>query len=154
MNDKIYFRIGEVAELVGVKPHVLRSWEQAVPAIRPGKTPSNQRRYRRRDVELFREIDRLLHHEGYTLPEIRQKLVPSVAADGVAIFTAKAISLADAVDAAAQRFDDCDPFSVTKPTPTPTMTPLATTEPPVSRLRMARLRAGLLDLIHMAGEEP
>ena len=72
--DKLYFKIGEVSFLVGVQPHVLRYWEKEVAAIRPGKTASNQRRYRRKDVELFREIRRLLYEEKYTLAGARKRL--------------------------------------------------------------------------------
>jgi len=72
--DKRYFRIGEVADLVGVHAHVLRYWEKEVASIRPGKSSSNQRRYRRRDVEIFREIRRLLYAEGYTLSGAKRRL--------------------------------------------------------------------------------
>ena len=72
--EKRYFRIGEVADLVGVHAHVLRYWEKEVASIRPGKSSSNQRRYRRRDVEIFREIRRLLYAEGYTLSGAKRRL--------------------------------------------------------------------------------
>jgi DNA-binding transcriptional MerR regulator len=72
--EKLYFRIGEVALLVGVQAHVLRYWEREVTTIRPGKTSSNQRRYRRRDVESFREIKRLLYDERYTLAGAKKRL--------------------------------------------------------------------------------
>ena len=54
--------------------HVLRYWEKEVASIRPGKSSSNQRRYRRRDVEIFREIRRLLYAEGYTLSGAKRRL--------------------------------------------------------------------------------
>src|SRR3954466_2613458 len=73
--DKLYFKIGEVAELVGVQAHVLRYWEKEVPALRPGKSASNQRRYRRKDVEIFREIKRLLYDERYTLAGARRRIM-------------------------------------------------------------------------------
>ena len=72
--DKLYFKIGEVASLVGVQAHVLRYWEKEVPLIRPGKSASNQRRYRRKDVEIFREIRRLLYQERYTLAGAKKRL--------------------------------------------------------------------------------
>ena len=72
--EKLYFKIGEVSQLVGVQPHVLRYWEKEVSAIRPGKTASNQRRYRRKDVEVFREIRRLLYEEKFTLAGARKRL--------------------------------------------------------------------------------
>ena len=73
--DKLFFKIGEVSLLVGVQPHVLRYWEKEVSSIRPGKTASNQRRYRRRDVEVFREIRRLLYEEKFTLAGARKRLM-------------------------------------------------------------------------------
>ena len=77
--DKLFFKIGEVSLLVGVQPHVLRYWEKEVSSIRPGKTASNQRRYRRKDVEVFREIRRLLYEEKFTLAGARKRLMSPVA---------------------------------------------------------------------------
>lgn len=72
---KEYFRIGEVARLVGVKPYVLRYWESEFKRdIRPERTPSNQRMYRRRDVETFIEIKRLRYEEQLELPGARRQL--------------------------------------------------------------------------------
>lgn len=73
--EKLYFKIGEVSALVGVRAHVLRYWEKEVPAIRPGKSVSSQRRYRRKDVQVFREIRRLLHEERYTLAGARKRIM-------------------------------------------------------------------------------
>ncbi len=72
--EKLYFRIGEVAKLVGVKPYVLRYWESEIPALRPTKTKSRHRLYRRRDVELLIEIKRLLYAERYTIEGARKRL--------------------------------------------------------------------------------
>ena len=72
--DKIYFRIGEAARLVGVKPYVLRFWEKEFPFIQPEKH-SGQRLYRKHEIELFREIRRLLHDERYTIEGTRKKLI-------------------------------------------------------------------------------
>ena len=72
--DKLYFKIGEVSRLGGVQAHVLRYWEKEIPSIRPSKSVSNQRRYRRKDVETFREIRRLLYEERYTLAGAKQRL--------------------------------------------------------------------------------
>ena len=72
--EKLYFKIGEVARLVGVEAHVIRYWEKELPLIRPQKSPSNQRRYRRKDVLLLREAKRLLHDEKYTLAGARRRL--------------------------------------------------------------------------------
>jgi DNA-binding transcriptional MerR regulator len=73
--DKLYFKIGEVAKLVGVQAHVLRYWQSEIPAIRPSKSTSNQRRYRYKDVEIFREIRRLLYEERYTLAGARRRIL-------------------------------------------------------------------------------
>ena len=72
--EKLYFKIGEVSQLVGVRAHVLRYWEKEISSIRPSKSASNQRRYRRKDVEIFREIRRLLYEERYTLAGARKRL--------------------------------------------------------------------------------
>src|SRR5262245_59338342 len=74
LPDKLYFKIGEVAKLVGVKPYVLRYWETEFSVIRPGKTRSRHRLYRRRDVEALLEIKRLLHNERYTIEGAKRRL--------------------------------------------------------------------------------
>ena len=77
LPDKLYFKIGEVAKLVGVKPYVLRYWETEFPMIRPGKTGTKHRLYRRRDVETLLEIKRLLHQERYTIEGAKKWLKSS-----------------------------------------------------------------------------
>ena len=74
LPDKLYFKIGEVAKIVGVKPYVLRYWETEFPSIRPGKTQSKHRLYRKRDVETLLEIRRLLHDERYTIEGAKRRL--------------------------------------------------------------------------------
>lgn len=74
LPDKLYFKIGEVAKLVGVKPYVLRYWETEFSSVRPGKTRSKHRLYRRRDVEALLEIKRLLHQERYTIEGAKKRL--------------------------------------------------------------------------------
>ncbi len=71
---KRYFAIGEVSELCGVKPHVLRYWEQEFPQLKPVKRRGNRRYYQRQDVILIRQIRTLLYHEGFTIGGARQKL--------------------------------------------------------------------------------
>jgi DNA-binding transcriptional MerR regulator len=73
-SDKLYFRIGEVARIVGVKPYVLRYWESEFSGVRPGKSRSNQRLYRRKDVEKLLKIKDLLHARRYTIEGARQFL--------------------------------------------------------------------------------
>lgn len=72
--DKIYFRIGEVSDLVGVDPHVLRYWETEFTRIKPFRGKSKQRLYRRQDVENLLLIKLLLHDEGYTISGARKLL--------------------------------------------------------------------------------
>ncbi|PLX98934.1 MAG: MerR family transcriptional regulator [Desulfuromonas sp.] len=72
--DKLYFKIGEVAELAGVKPHVLRYWESEFGSFRPVKSKTNQRLYKRKDIEFVLKIKDLLHHQGYTIAGARKKL--------------------------------------------------------------------------------
>jgi len=72
--DKQYFKIGEVSHITGVKAHVLRYWETEFRTIRPQKSPTNQRLYRRRDVELLLLIKKLLYKEGYTISGANKKL--------------------------------------------------------------------------------
>jgi DNA-binding transcriptional MerR regulator len=71
--DKLAFRIGEVAELVGVEPHVLRYWEAEF-RIRPQRSTSGQRMYRRKDIARFLKIKKLLHDEGFTIAGARKAM--------------------------------------------------------------------------------
>lgn len=74
LPDKLFFKIGEVAEIVGVRPHVLRYWESEMPALRPMKTRGAHRVYRRRDVELAMLVKRLLQDEGFTISGAKKRL--------------------------------------------------------------------------------
>lgn len=73
-TDKLYFKIGEVAEIVGVAPHVLRYWETEFSAIKPQKSRTQQRVYRRRDVATLLRIKRLLYEERFTIAGARKQL--------------------------------------------------------------------------------
>ncbi len=72
--DKLYFKIGEVSRITGVKPHVLRYWESEFGAFSPNKSRSRQRLYQRKDIELVLRLKRLLYQEGYTISGARRKL--------------------------------------------------------------------------------
>ena len=72
--DKLYFRIGEVARLAGIKPYVLRFWETEFPSLGPRKAGTGHRLYRRKDVELVLEIKRLLYEKRYTIEGARKML--------------------------------------------------------------------------------
>ena len=74
LPSKLYYRIGEVAELVGVEPHVLRYWEREFRNIRPTKSAKGQRVYSRRDVENLLRVRQLLYGEGFTIAGARRQL--------------------------------------------------------------------------------
>jgi DNA-binding transcriptional MerR regulator len=71
---KLYFRIGEVAGLVGVEPHVLRYWEREFRTIRPSKSAKGQRVYSRRDVENLLRVRELLYGQGFTIAGAKKRL--------------------------------------------------------------------------------
>ncbi len=95
LPDKLYFKIGEVKDIVGVKPHVLRYWESEFSNIRPQKSKTNQRLYRRKDVEAVLAIKHLLYDKKFTIEGAKKYLKeqgvtsalpvpdPAVAADAV-----------------------------------------------------------------------
>ena len=72
--NRLYFKIGDVARICEVETYVLRFWETQFPQLKPNKSGTGQRLYRRRDVEMALEIKRLVHGEGYTLSGARQAL--------------------------------------------------------------------------------
>src|ERR1700680_1903639 len=72
--DKLYFRIGEVSRLAGIKPYVLRFWETEFSSLGPKKSGKGHRLYRRKDVELVLEIKRLLYDNRYTIEGARKYL--------------------------------------------------------------------------------
>ena len=72
--NKLYFKIGEVSTIAGVEPYVLRYWESEFKAIKPSRTQSKQRIYRRKDVELILEIKKILYEEKFTIAGARKRL--------------------------------------------------------------------------------
>ncbi len=107
--DKLYFRIGEVARLAGIKPYVLRFWETEFPSLGPKKSGTGHRLYRRKEVEMVLEIKRLLYEKRFTIEgarkflETRGKIEPAKSAKSVKpakkaqaeLFAAAASPLAD-----------------------------------------------------------
>lgn len=77
---KLYYRIGEVSEIVGVEPHVLRYWETEFRTIRPQKSRKGQRIYSRRDVDKLLRVKDLLYNQGYTIVGARKRLRDAVQA--------------------------------------------------------------------------
>ena len=72
--DKLYFKISEVGQIVGVDPHVLRYWESEFKIIRPQRGPSRQRLYRREDIDNLLRIKDLLYGHGFTIAGAKQAL--------------------------------------------------------------------------------
>ncbi len=72
--DKLYFKIGEVADLTGIKPHILRYWEAEFGPFRPAKSRGRQRLYRRKDIELVLRLKDLLYRQGFTIAGAKKKL--------------------------------------------------------------------------------
>ncbi len=100
--NKLYFRIGEVSDIVGVKPYVLRYWETEFGDVRPTKSKSGQRLYKRRDVELLMQVKTLLYEERYTIDGAKQRLretargdVPMVGAAPAPVATPQPAALAE-----------------------------------------------------------
>ncbi|MBI3990234.1 MAG: MerR family transcriptional regulator [candidate division NC10 bacterium] len=84
--DKLFFRIGEVARLTGVRPYVLRYWQSEFSVLTPQKSPTGQRLYRREDLLTILRIKDLLYREGYTIAGAKKRLAEErmVASPGAA----------------------------------------------------------------------
>ncbi len=95
--DKLFFRIGEVSQLVGVEPYVLRYWESEFPALSPKKSSTGQRMFRRKDVELLLNIKHLLYDEKFTIEGAR-KALRAAKADPVVAIPARQEDLFPAAD--------------------------------------------------------
>jgi len=80
--SKRYFTIGEVSELCGVKPHVLRYWEQEFSQLKPVKRRGNRRYYQHHEVMLIRRIRELLYEQGFTISGARNRLLGEGAGEG------------------------------------------------------------------------
>src|SRR4029078_3525462 len=81
--EKLFFKIGEVCELIKVQPHVLRYWESEVPMLAPQKNRAGQRVYRRKDVEMVMRIRDLLYEEKFTIAGAKKKLIDETRAGSV-----------------------------------------------------------------------
>lgn len=99
LPPKLFFRIGEVAGLVGVEPHVLRYWEREFRSIRPTKSAKGQRVYSRKDVENLLRVRDLLYRDGFTIAGAKKKLQRG--ADGDAAVAPEEVAAIEAEAAAA-----------------------------------------------------
>jgi len=73
-DERIFYSITEVGDMLGVKPHVLRYWEQEFSSVRPKRTPRGVRRYRNKDIETLKRIKQLVWTEGYTIDGAKRRL--------------------------------------------------------------------------------
>jgi len=92
---KRYFTIGEVSDLCGVKPHVLRYWEQEFNQLKPAKRRGNRRYYQHHEVMLVRRIRELLYEQGFTITGARNRLGQDVPAQAPAADMPEELSMAD-----------------------------------------------------------
>lgn len=74
--DKLYYKIGEVAQLVGVRTSVLRFWETEFVFLRPEKSSTGQRLYTKKEVDLLQEVKRLLYTEKFTIEGVKKRISP------------------------------------------------------------------------------
>src|SRR6202035_2728794 len=81
--DKLFFRIGEVSQLVGVEPYVLRYWESEFPGLSPKKSNTGQRMFRRKDVEMLLNIKQLLYDRKFTIEGARKALKSEKVESGI-----------------------------------------------------------------------
>jgi DNA-binding transcriptional MerR regulator len=75
--DKLYFKIGEVCKITGVEPYILRYWESEFKLVKPYRTKSNQRLYRKKDVESILKIKKMLYEDKFTIAGAKLKLKDS-----------------------------------------------------------------------------
>ncbi|MCC6539603.1 MAG: MerR family transcriptional regulator [Bryobacterales bacterium] len=138
--DKLYFRIGEVAQLAGVEPYVLRFWEGEFPQLAPKKSGTGHRLYRRKDVELILEVKRLLYEKRYTIEGARLHFDQSKKKGG-----SKAGSSAGAAKAAAAAASASSAPPPEAPPMQPMLfgAPLEATPPP----GLAEIKRELLDIL-------
>jgi DNA-binding transcriptional MerR regulator len=132
---KRYFTIGEVSDLCGVKPYVLRYWEQEFTQLKPMKRRGNRRYYQHHEVLLIRRIRELLYDQGFTISGARNQLTDGAAAVR-AMESAGPLSAADGADELADGLEGAPDDAVTLVIPVPE----------VHELAPSQLRAELLSI--------
>jgi DNA-binding transcriptional MerR regulator len=133
---KRYFTIGEVSDLCGVKPYVLRYWEQEFTQLKPMKRRGNRRYYQHHEVLLIRRIRDLLYEQGFTINGARNQL-----ADSVSAARESATDLDAALDDAMDSRDEAElePAAAQAPTPPPVAAALSVGEIRVELLALRSL---------------
>lgn len=139
--DKLFFRIGEVCELIRVQPHVLRYWETEFPMLAPQKNPSGQRIYRRKDVEMVMRIRELLYDEKFTIAGAKKRLMEE---------TRSATRAKPAADVRAQEIST-PPEKAASEAETQSAAPVSS---PEARLAIKVLKQNLDDLLTLLNSNP
>jgi DNA-binding transcriptional MerR regulator len=128
---KRYFTIGEVSDLCGVKPYVLRYWEQEFTQLKPMKRRGNRRYYQHHEVLLIRRIRELLYEQGFTISGARNRLTELVHSRGEPR-PGSGKELADPGDGAVMAADEAAPSAAEEPVPVPE---IITTEVSMGQMR-------------------
>jgi len=113
--DKLFYRINEVSKITGLKPYVLRYWETEFPQLSPEKDDNDQRRYRRKDIDLIQRIKQLLYEEKFTIAGAKQRIASESAAERKSA-TSSRRAAATVVDAPVET---PAPVRVSRPSPAP-----------------------------------
>jgi len=147
--DKLFFKIGEVCEIVGVQAHVLRYWETEFPTLQPQKNRSGQRTYRRKDVEMALRIKELLYEEGFTIAGAKRKLAGESRAGATKLkIVPPGATASDFVPPPPTEPPQEPPMQPpTQPAATPTATPTSPLASRLSRETIQRLRLMAEDLL-------
>ena len=140
---KRYFTIGEVSELCGVKPHVLRYWEQEFTQLRPMKRRGNRRYYQHHEVLLIRRIRELLYEQGFTISGARNRLTELVHGRGEALPPAPTEDDEAQVDALSGEADE--PAVAAEPEDAPIPQPVVIVE----EVSMTQMREELISIRHL-----
>lgn len=85
LRDKLFYKINEVSKITGLKPYVLRYWETEFPQLSPEKDDNEQRRYRRKDIDLIQRIKQLLYEEKFTIAGAKQRISSESGVDKKAV---------------------------------------------------------------------
>jgi len=131
--EKLFFRIGEVCDLIKVQPHVLRYWETEFPMLAPQKNRAGQRVYRRKDVEMVLRIRDLLYEEKFTIAGAKKRLLEDMRGGSVRAKIAEEI--------AAEKTSEPQPASASPPSTTDQSTS------PQTRSVLRLLKSDLEDLL-------
>ena len=132
--EKLFFRIGEVCDLIKVQPHVLRYWETEFPMLAPQKNRACKRVYRRKDVEMVFRIRDLLYEEKFTIAGAKKRLMDESRGGSVRAKLGEALS-ADPADTPGQQPDTANP------------TPTDQSPPPQTRRVLRLIKSDLEDLL-------